>query len=177
MQLLSTSAGAAFVNPVDPIEWCFYELRGPATAHAGRWSQLTVELWAHAQGDGIVTDGRMSYPHDPGTIEDRYYSTPVFLRDGVDPQQAAADARRGAELLFASLERGAQQSAAWQVPAGSRPDRNPEQLDVWIRRESGARERVIVPVAQLSEGMRAARSAAAAFATVVRRGYVPFNGA
>jgi hypothetical protein len=158
----------------DPIEWFFFEERGPEWG--GRWSQLTVELWAAEDGRGTVTDGRMTYPHDPGTVEDRYYSIPDFLRDGADPDRAAADASRGAALLLDAIERGAAESAQYLVPKGSRVPRNPDELDIWIRRDSGASERYLVPVDRLPQGLRDARAHAAAFAATVRRDFIAFPG-
>src|SRR5689334_2885543 len=89
----------------DPIDWIFYELRGPATAH-GSWSQTTLEYSPWAEGvEARLTDGRMTYERDPGTVERWYYAHPTFLRDGVDGEQAAAQAREGAAALTAALDR------------------------------------------------------------------------
>ncbi len=173
---MQIAASTSTDQPADPIELAFYELRGPQTSAAGRWSQLAIDLWADAQGQGTVTDGRMTYPHDPGTVEDRYWSIPDLVRDGIDPDTASAQARAGAAALFAALERGAAQSDAWRVePQGSRVPRMPDQVDVWIRRASGARARYLVPISELPAGMRDAVRAADAFARHVRASYVSMS--
>ncbi len=158
----------------DPVEWIFWELRGPATAH-GSYEQTMLEFWPANDGqEATLTDGRMTYAHDPGVVERWYHSIPGLLRDGVDPDAAFQDARRGAQELAAVLERRLADGSLdrFRVAAGSRPDRDPDQVDLWIRRESGARERLIVPVDGSGAPLADAIAAAASFATTIRTRYV-----
>ncbi len=159
----------------DPIEWLFLEVRGSETAHGGRYGQTTLEFWPGDAGqEATLTDGRMTYAHDPGTTERWYYSTERLLRDGIDPGQAAEDVRRGAAELTAILERHAASGEldGFRIPRFSRPPRLPDQVDLWIRRESGARERWIVPVLGAAGGPLAdALVAASAFSAKLRASY------
>ena len=71
-----------------PVAWLAFEERGPRTSHAGRWEQTVLEMWADNDGRALLTDGRMTYPHDPGTVEEYYESVPWLVRDGVDAEAA-----------------------------------------------------------------------------------------
>ncbi len=163
MRIATTTAGA------DAIDWLFLEHRGPATAHAGRYGQTTLELWPeHGDGQARLTDGRMSYAHDPGTVERWYESTRWRVREGHDPDAAMADARRGAAELVAALQAGLVGLDRYRVVPGSRPPRDPDQLDVWVRRASGSSERYIVPIDVATHPLAATVAAASRFAELVR---------
>lgn len=153
---------------IDPIEWLFLEQRGPATAHAGRYEQTTLELYPAHDGMAVLTDGRMSYAHDPGTVERWYESVPWRVRDGVDPDAAREDARRGAAELVAALQAGLQGLDRYRIPKGTRAPRDPDQLDVWVRRASGASERYLVPIDAATNPLAATVAAASRFAATIR---------
>jgi len=147
MRIASTAVTSVANAPVDAIDWMFFELRGTGSAHGGRYAQTTLEVWAPNGGEARLTDGRMTYPHDPGTIERWYHTAPWLVRDGVDPDAALADARRGVQELLAAFGGDLSTTLAkYRVASVSRPDRNPDQVDLWIRRDSGAKERYIIPV-------------------------------
>lgn len=165
----ATAAAVNTTRQADPIEWLFYELRGTGSAHAGRYDQTTLELWADDSGDARLTDGRMTYPHDPGTVERWYQSQRWLVRDGIDPDAAVDDARRGVQELVATLSGDlATTLGRYAIDRGARPDRNPDQVDIWIRRASGARERYIVPVYEDGSPLARAITAAARLATTIR---------
>ena len=155
----------------DPIEWVFWELRGPGTAH-GSYEQTTLEFWPSGEGqEATLTDGRMTYAHDPGNVERWYHTIPGLLRDEADPDAAFRDARRGGAAALATVfERRLADGSLdrYRIASGSRPDRDPDQVDLWIRRESGARERVIVPVDGSGGPLGDAIAAASTFAASIR---------
>lgn len=153
----------------DQIEWMFLDQRGPATAHAGRYEQTTLELWPiDDDGQARLTDGRMSYAHDPGTVERWYESVRWRVLDGVDPDAAMSDARRGAAELVSTLEAGLVGLERFRIDKGARPPRDPDQLDVWVRRASGASERYIVPIGFATSPLADTVAAAGRFAATIR---------
>ena len=167
MRIATTTTPLA--TTTDAIEWLFLDQRGPATAHAGRYEQTTLELWpVDGDGQARLTDGRMSYAHDPGTVERWYESVRWRVLDGVDPDAAMADARRGAAELASALETGLAGLDRYRIAKGARPPRDPDQLDVWVRRASGASERYIGPIDVATHPRAATVAAAPRFAAPIR---------
>jgi hypothetical protein len=180
MRIAATTTAVATARQADvpdPIEWLFYEHRGPATAHAGRYGQTTIELWAANEGQARLTDGRMSYAHDPGTVERWYQSVPWLVRDGVEPDGAMEDARRGAVELVAALQDALPGLERYRVVKGSRPARDPDQLDLWVRRASGLSERYLVPIDAAGNPLAATVQAATRFASTIRARFAELDPA
>jgi hypothetical protein len=79
-----------------------------------------------------------------------------------------SDARRGAAALVSALEAGLVGLDRYRIAKGARPPRDPDQLDVWVRRASGASERYIVPIDVATNPMAATVAAATRFAATIR---------
>lgn len=172
MRLAPTAPAHASMAPV---EWFVLEERGPMTAHE-RYEHTVLEAWADRNGTALLTDGRMTYPGDPGTVEVAYESLPWLVRAGVDPDAAQAAARRGVALLATAVDAALPGLEAFRVVPGSRPSRDPEQLDLWIRTQAGDSARYLVPIAQAPTALLDARAAARSLAAQMRRDYDPQDG-
>lgn len=171
MQIAGASTPMPTATEPVPLAWLFWEERGPMTAHGGRWEHTTLELWDNRTGAAVLTDGRMTYPHDPGTVEFAYESVPWMVRDGVDADAATEQARAAAELLLETMGRARVDLEQFRVAKGARPERNPEQFDVWLRDWAGESVRYLVPAELAPASLLDARRAAQAFATFMRATY------
>lgn len=129
----------------DPINWLLVERRGPFTAH-GSYSLETLQLFNDGDGAATLDEGRMTFPRDRGTYELKYQSVPWYVRDGIDPAAATAAATRGVELLVAAVERALPTLGAFAVEPGQRLPRDPDTIELWLRRDSGERGRYLVPI-------------------------------
>jgi len=154
----------------DPITWLLLEQRGPNTAH-GRYDLTTLQFDADADGRALLQDGSMSYPADRGVTEFFYESIPWFVREGRDPEVAVRAAREGAALLVAAVERAVDELAPFAVTPAVRLPRDPDTLELWLRRASGDRARYIVPRDAMPAAVRDAQAAANAFASTIRANF------
>ncbi|MCW2962243.1 MAG: hypothetical protein JWM25_94 [Thermoleophilia bacterium] len=167
------TAPVGFTAPpvADPIAWMLVEQRGMQGFDGDRYALTTIELEPWVRSLATLIDGRMTYPSDGGTTEFWYESSEHLLRPGVDPIAALEAAQRGVAALTSSVERASADLERFRVEQNGRLPRDPDTFEIWLRRESGAKARFIVPRADTPASVRDAQAAAVALAATMRANY------
>jgi hypothetical protein len=156
----------------DPIAWLLFERRGTQfDSGTGRYDLTTLTLDRQSEALATLEDGRMTYPRDRGVTEFWYQTVPEWVRDGVDPRAARADAERGADAVMAGVEQAMADLAPFRVERNGRFPRNPESLEIWMRRDSGEQSRYIIPTSEAPASLLDAWRAAEQLNSSLRANY------
>lgn len=147
---MQLAPAAAMSRPVaaDAVAWALIELRGPRTPDDRPIDSTVVSAYANEEGRALVTAGTFGDPLGPVTRHSVWSTDELFLNDDADPDVALREARLGVNELIATVDVVGPSLAKWSQPIGADVPRDADSVEVVLRRESGARERYVVPRAQ-----------------------------
>ncbi|MCB0878117.1 MAG: hypothetical protein KDC46_03965 [Thermoleophilia bacterium] len=159
------------LGTTDPIAWLLLETRGPLRIADEPYALSNIRFDAKVPSQVTLVDGTLSWPGGRGNPWSMWQSLPSVVRSGVDPDAARADVLAGVANLTAALEQALPELSTFAVPVTDRLPRDPDTYEILLRRESGNRERYIVPWSQWPASLRDAQAAQRQLESTLRGDY------